>query len=56
MAVTSTSAGNSRPDEHMTPVGVTVAIRSVTTSAAPLFMARKKSASGTTHSRWSHGS
>ena len=40
----------------MTPVGVKVAIRSVTTSAAPSPIARNRSPSGTTHSRWSHGS
>ena len=56
VAVTTTSAGSSSPDETRTPLSVNVSMVSVTTSTLPSRMVRNRSPSGTRHSRWSQGS
>ncbi len=56
VAVTMMSASSERPEDNDTPDDVNREIRSVTTSALPERNARNRSASGTRHSRWSHGS
>ena len=55
VAVTMMSAGNSLPDDSRIPVGVNRSIVPVSTDASPRLIASNRSASGTRHSRWSHG-
>ena len=56
VAVTIRSASSSAPDASAMPVSVSVSMRSVTTDTRPSLIASKRSPSGTTHKRWSHGS
>ncbi len=55
VAVTTTSASSSRPEDNRIPRGVKVSMVSVTIDALPVFSVRKKSALGAKHTRWSQG-
>jgi cation diffusion facilitator CzcD-associated flavoprotein CzcO len=56
VAVTMMSASRCLPDFSLIPLASKLSIWSVTTLALPWLIALKKSASGTRHRRWSHGS
>ncbi|GAA4681293.1 hypothetical protein GCM10025794_22910 [Massilia kyonggiensis] len=55
VASTTTSAGTARPDASSRPSGVKRSMWSVATLARPVRIARNRSPSGTTHTRWSQG-
>jgi hypothetical protein len=56
VAVTTRSAGSSRPDASRMPSPVNVSIASVTTDTRPEEIAANRSLSGMMHMRSSHGS